>query len=79
MKAMFKRTKQGHMTTMEKLKDVLHQRDDLKLQMEAAFTAKEAVSPEAHLFIFYYGTIGILMFIILFSASCLKLLIIFAW
>lgn len=47
MKSLFKRTKQAHVAIMEKVKDILHQRDDMRLQMEEAFTAKEAVSPEA--------------------------------
>lgn len=49
MKSLFERMKQAHMTIMEKFKDILHQRDDMRLQMEEAFTAKEAVSPEADL------------------------------
>lgn len=47
MKSLFERTKQAHMAMTEKVKDILHQRDDMRLQMEEAFTAKEAVSPEA--------------------------------
>lgn len=41
------------MAIMEKVKGVLHQRDDMRLQMEEAFTAKEAVSPEADLLVVY--------------------------
>lgn len=49
MKSLFERMKQAHVATMEKVKAVLHQRDDMRLQMEEALTAKEAVSPEADL------------------------------
>lgn len=34
---------------MQKVKDALHQRDDMRIQMEEAFTAKEAVSTVTHL------------------------------
>lgn len=44
MKSLFEKTKQTHMVIMEKVKDILHQRDDMRLQKEEAFTAKEAVS-----------------------------------
>lgn len=74
MRSLFERTKQANMTIMEKFKDILHQRDDMRLQMEEAFTAKEAVSPEADLLrclhlCCYYRNIGILTFKILFSVS----------
>lgn len=49
MKSLFERMKQAHVAVMEKVKDVLHQRDDMRLQTEEALTAKEAVSPEADL------------------------------
>lgn len=44
MKSLFEKTKQTHRAIMQKVKDALQQRDDMKVQMEEAFTAKEAVS-----------------------------------
>lgn len=49
MRSLFERTKQVHMEMMEKAKRVLQQKDDMRLQMEEAFRAKEAVSAEADL------------------------------
>lgn len=37
------------MAMMEKAKGVLQQRDDMRMQMEEAFRAKEAVRAEANL------------------------------
>lgn len=37
------------MAMMEKAKGVLQQKDDMRMQMEEAFRAKEAVSAEANL------------------------------
>ncbi|TWW58738.1 hypothetical protein D4764_06G0002680 [Takifugu flavidus] len=42
MRSVFERTKQVHMAMMEKAKGVLQQRDDMRMQMEEAFRAKEA-------------------------------------
>lgn len=50
MRSLFERTKQAHTAMMEKVKEVLHQRDDMRMQVEEAFTAKEAVSTEANIF-----------------------------
>lgn len=44
MKSLFEKTKQTHRAIMQKVKDALQQRDDMKIRMEEAFTAKEAVS-----------------------------------
>lgn len=44
MKSLLGKTKQTHAAMMQKVKDALHQRDDMRIQMEEAFTAKEAVS-----------------------------------
>lgn len=49
MRSLFERTKQVHMGMMEKAKGVLQEKDDMRLQMEEAFRAKEAVSAEANL------------------------------
>lgn len=43
MKSLFKRAKQTHAAMMQKVKDALQCRDDMKMQMEEAFTTKEAV------------------------------------
>ncbi|KAK1886504.1 Sperm-associated antigen 5 [Dissostichus eleginoides] len=42
MKSLFEKTKTTQTKMMQKLKDALHQRDDMRAQMEEAFTAKEA-------------------------------------
>ncbi|KAI3353100.1 hypothetical protein L3Q82_019669, partial [Scortum barcoo] len=42
MKSLFKKTKEMQTVMMQKVKDALHQRDDMRVQMEEAFTAKEA-------------------------------------
>lgn len=42
MKSLFKKTKETQTVMMQKVKDALHQRDDMRVQMEEAFTAKEA-------------------------------------
>ncbi|XP_044046254.1 sperm-associated antigen 5 [Siniperca chuatsi] len=42
MKSLFERTKETQTVMMQKVKDAFHQRDDMKIQMEEAFTAKEA-------------------------------------
>lgn len=49
MRSLFERKKQVHMAMMEKAKGVLQQKDDMRMQMEEAFKAKEAVSAEANL------------------------------
>lgn len=49
MRTLFERTKQVHMAMMEKTKGVLQQKDDMRMQMEEAFRAQEAVSAEANL------------------------------
>lgn len=49
MRSLFERMKKAHTAMVEKVKDVLHRRDDMRTQMEEAFTAKEAVNPEANL------------------------------
>ncbi|XP_038569125.1 sperm-associated antigen 5 [Micropterus salmoides] len=41
MKSLFERTKETQTVMMRKVKDAFHQRDDMKVQMEEAFTAKE--------------------------------------
>lgn len=46
MKSLFERAKQTHTAMMQKVKDALHSRDDMKMQMEEAFTTKEAVGTE---------------------------------
>lgn len=88
MKSLFERTKQAHTGMMEKHKAILHQRDDMRLQMEEALTAKEAVSPEADLLsclslCCYYRNNGVLicsksyLLCLLFDGRCLQYLIIF--
>lgn len=42
MKGVFERTKQTHAAMLQKVKDALQQRDDMKMQMEEAFITKEA-------------------------------------
>lgn len=51
MKSLFEKTKQTHTTMMQKVKDALHHRDDMRIQMEEAFTTKEAVSTGTDLLI----------------------------
>lgn len=46
MKSLFERAKQTHTAMMQKVKDALQRRDDMKMQMEEAFTTKEAVGTE---------------------------------
>ncbi|XP_040003176.1 sperm-associated antigen 5 [Xiphias gladius] len=42
MKSLFEKTKDTQTRMMQKVKDVFHQRNDMRTQMEEAFTAKEA-------------------------------------
>ncbi|XP_056223916.1 sperm-associated antigen 5 [Seriola aureovittata] len=42
MKSLFEKTKETQTRMMQKVKDALHQRDDMRTQMEEAFTAKQA-------------------------------------
>ncbi|GAA6233801.1 sperm-associated antigen 5 [Lates japonicus] len=42
MKSLFEKTKETQTRMMQKVKDALHQRDDMRTQMEDALTAKEA-------------------------------------
>ncbi|XP_029299355.1 sperm-associated antigen 5 [Cottoperca gobio] len=42
MKALFEKTKETQTAMMQKVKEALRQRDDMRIQMEEAFTAKEA-------------------------------------
>ncbi|XP_034755324.1 sperm-associated antigen 5 isoform X2 [Etheostoma cragini] len=42
MKSLFEKTKEMQTTMMQKVKDALHQRDDMTIQMEEAFRVKEA-------------------------------------
>ncbi|XP_033986368.1 sperm-associated antigen 5 [Trematomus bernacchii] len=42
MRSLFEKTKTTQTKMMQKVKDALHQRDDMRAQMEEAFTAKEA-------------------------------------
>ncbi|XP_071360634.1 sperm-associated antigen 5 isoform X2 [Trachinotus anak] len=42
MKSLFEKTTETQTRMMQKVKDALHQRDDMRTQMEEAFTAKEA-------------------------------------
>ncbi|XP_037329062.2 sperm-associated antigen 5 isoform X2 [Pungitius pungitius] len=42
MKSVSEKTKETHTQLMQKVKDAFHQRDDMRMQMEDAFTAKEA-------------------------------------
>ncbi|AWP05473.1 putative sperm-associated antigen 5 isoform 3 [Scophthalmus maximus] len=42
MKALFEKTKETQTRRMQKVKDALHQRNEMRTQMEEAFTAKEA-------------------------------------
>lgn len=51
MKGVFERTKQTHAAMLQKVKDALQQRDDMKMQMEEAFITKEAVGRRPPLFI----------------------------
>lgn len=46
MKGVFERTKQTHAAMIQKVKDALQQRDDMKMHMEEAFITKEAVGRE---------------------------------
>lgn len=51
MKGVFEKTKQTHAAMLQKVKDALQQRDDMKMQMEEAFITKEAVGTRPLLFI----------------------------
>lgn len=51
MKSLLEKTKETQTAMMQKVKDALHQRDDMRIQMEEAFTAKEAVSTGTNLLI----------------------------
>ncbi|XP_051241326.1 sperm-associated antigen 5 [Dicentrarchus labrax] len=42
MKSLCEKTKETQTAMMQKVKDALHQKDDMRIQMEEAFTAKEA-------------------------------------
>ncbi|XP_070846965.1 sperm-associated antigen 5 [Chaetodon trifascialis] len=42
MKSLFEKTRATQEVMMQKVKDAFHQRDDMRVQMEEAFTAKEA-------------------------------------
>nr|XP_046272390.1 sperm-associated antigen 5 [Scatophagus argus] len=42
MKSLFKKTKESQTLMMQKVKDALHQRDDMTVQMQEAFAAREA-------------------------------------
>ncbi|KAM8879304.1 sperm-associated antigen 5 isoform 1-T2 [Spinachia spinachia] len=42
MRSIFEKTKETHIHLMQKVKDAFHQRDDMRMQREEAFTAKEA-------------------------------------
>lgn len=46
MKALFDKAKESQRRTMEKAKEVIAQRNDMRTRMEDAFTAKEAVSAD---------------------------------
>lgn len=50
MKSLLEKTKKTQTTMTQKVQDALHQRDDMRTQMEEAFTAKEAVSTMTNLF-----------------------------
>lgn len=45
MKSLLEKSKEIQSRMMQKVKEALHQRNDMRTQMEEAFTAKEAVSP----------------------------------
>lgn len=49
MKSLFEKTKETQTVMMQKVKDALHQRDEMRAGMEEAFTAKEAVSTVTNL------------------------------
>ncbi|XP_020484270.2 sperm-associated antigen 5 [Labrus bergylta] len=42
MKSLFEKSKETQTVMMQKVKDAFHQRDDMRMQMEEAFSAKEA-------------------------------------
>lgn len=44
MKSLFENARQTHRAMIQKVKDAFQQRDDMRMQMEEAFTTKEAVS-----------------------------------
>lgn len=44
MKSLLEKTKKTQTVMMQKVKDALVQKDDMRIQMEEAFTTKEAVS-----------------------------------
>lgn len=44
MKSLFEKTRQTHTAMIQKVRDAFQHRDDMRIQMEEAFTAKEAVS-----------------------------------
>lgn len=45
MKSLLEKSNDIQSRMMQKVKEALHQRNDMRTQMEEAFTAKEAVSP----------------------------------
>ena len=51
MKALLENAKETQTRMMQKVKDALHQSNDMRTQMEDAFTAKEAVRTVTHLLI----------------------------
>lgn len=51
MKSLFEKTKATQTRMVQKVKDALHQRDDMRTQMEDALTAKEAVNTLTNPFI----------------------------
>lgn len=56
MKSLFERTKETQTRMMQKVKDALHQRDNMRTQMEEAFTAKEAVNRQTNILIYCTNT-----------------------
>lgn len=54
MKSLCEKTKETQTAMIQKVKDALHQKDDMRIQMEEAFTAKEAVSTVTNLLIVHF-------------------------
>lgn len=44
MKSLFEKSKEMQMRMIQKVKEVLHEREDMRTKMEEAFTVKDAVS-----------------------------------
>lgn len=54
MKTLFEKSMEMQTRTVQKMKEVLQEREDMRTQMEEAFTAKDAVSTDPFVHVFYF-------------------------